>query len=256
MRSIGLCLAALLAPAAASAAVQSVTETAHYTLADSDSRNDARQICASNAKRTALDRAGSLFEADLTTRKSEAGDRLSDDTKLSMRSTVAAVVGAEVVAETFIVSNDRLAITCMVRLTFDPDEVRKKLADIAGTSDLRQKLAQQQAQLDLLQSQMRTLSLAQRPVTASPTPAPGPPIVKRESEPVPPLSQADPDEEAPLPPAHAAPPWRQQAYNAPPAQPRMVYPSYAPPATYYYYWPGYGYVRRGAYPGWYYAQRW
>src|SRR5271156_4288133 len=106
-----LCIAlAALTPAAAFAATQSVTESARHVLADNESKNDARQICASTAKRTALDKAGSLFESDLTARKAESHGAVADDTSLQMRSYVAAVVGSEVVAEHFDMDSDRLTV--------------------------------------------------------------------------------------------------------------------------------------------------
>jgi hypothetical protein len=174
-----LCLTiAMLAPAAALAAPQSVTESARYTLADNDSRNDARQICASTAKRTALDKAGSLFESDLTAHKAEANGAVADDTRLQMRSYVAAVVGSEVVSERFEMDHDRLTVACTVKVTFDPDEVSKKLQEIAGNTELRRKLAAQQAEMDILANQVRKLSATMKPSApnsaAAPLPLPSP----------------------------------------------------------------------------------
>jgi hypothetical protein len=236
-----ICLAiAALTPAAALAATQSVTETAKYMLADSDSRNDARQICASTAKRTALDRAGSVFESDLTTQKAETTAGINDNARLQMRSYVAAVVASEVVAEQFIVQNDRLLITCTVRISFDPDEVRRKLLEIAGHGDLRQKLAAQQTQMDNLEQRVRTLSDSVKAAALDRPPqvaaAPTPPAAK---------------EAAPSAPQRATPPWQQPQVVHPPAT------AYQPYATgyYYYYWPDYAYTYGHGYAGRYYAPR-
>ncbi|HUN51588.1 MAG TPA: hypothetical protein VMU42_10740 [Candidatus Sulfotelmatobacter sp.] len=171
-----LCTAlALLIPSAALAATQSVTETGRYVLNDNDSKNDARQMCVSIAKRTALDKAGSLFESDLTAHRAEGNGKVADDAHLQMRSYVAAVVRSEMLGEHFEMIGDRLAISCTVRLTFDPDEVNAKLRAIAGTSELSRKLAAQQAEMDILEHQVQSLSAKTKVATIAP-PAPGAPV--------------------------------------------------------------------------------
>jgi len=266
-------LIAVLAPAASLAASQSVTESARYTLADTDSRNDARKICVATATRTALDKAGSLFEADLTAHQAEANGTMADDTRLRMRSYVAAVVGSEVVDEHFDVSDGRLAVTCRVRVTFDPHEVRRKLQDIAGTDDLRKKLAAQQAQMEILENQVRTLSASikasspdraaasqpqrsgARPSSSSPLlnpPAPSPQVAEAPRAEGPAPSPLPPPQYiTPRPNTYVDPP----AQAPPPAQTQTPYPRVYPPlpAPAYYYYRG---VPGYAYGGWYYPPRW
>lgn len=277
-----ICFAiAVLAPAASLAAPQSVTESARYTLADNDSRNDARQICVATAKRTALDKAGSLFESDLTAHTAEANGTVADDTRVRMRSYVAAVVGSEVVDEHFDVNNGRLTVSCTVRVTFDPDEVSKKLRDIAGTDELRRKIAAQQAQIEILENQVRALSatirssLPYRAAAAQPQLSGAPPAIANpaldQPAPSPEVAEtprADPPALPPLPPPRYVTP-RPYAYAAPsvqapaPAQaPRPTVTVYPPsPATVYYYRPAPVYAvptvygPRYAYAGWYYAPR-
>lgn len=275
-----LCLTiAVLTPAAAFAATQSVTESARHVLADNESKNDARQICASTAKRTALDKAGSLFESDLTARKAESHGAVADDTSLQMRSYVAAVVGSEVVAEHFEMDNDRLTVSCTVRVTFDPDQVNKKLQEIAGNGELRQKLAAQQAEMDILASQVKSLSASVKSAAANAA-QPAPP--QAAAAPLPTLAAQQPAPQASgalsaLPPPRYVPP-RPVTYINPPAavaapvqtqavyQPAQTVTVYPPaPTTYYYYQPYYqpapvyaariAYARRAAYARWYYAPR-
>jgi hypothetical protein len=256
---------AMLTPVAALAAPQSVSESAQYTLADNDSRNDARQICASTAKRTALDKAGSLFESDLTAHESEANGTMAGDTRLQMRSYVAAVVGSEVVAEHFDVNNDRLRVSCTVRITFDPNEVGKKLQDIAGSSELRQKLAAQQAQVDILENQVRKLSSSATPSLPDRAAAPPPPVLSNappaisnraldQSAPSAQLAQAPQVQPSALPPPQYVLPRPDITATAPvpvlpPAQAQILYQrptAYPPPPPAYYYYrpvPAYRYDR-------------
>jgi hypothetical protein len=275
---IGIALT-LLIPWAAHAAPQSVTESAQYVLTDNESKNDARQICASTAKRTALDKAGSLFESDLITHKSEASGSLADDTRLQMRSYVAAVVGSEVVGERFDMNNDRLTVSCTVRITFDPDEVSKKLQDIEGNVELRQKLAAQQAQMDILNSQIRTLraevasskadhaALAQSGLSGAPPAIPDPAF--RPSAPAPQVAQVLPAAPSSVPPPQYLMP-QPYSYAAVPAPvppptyaqfPYQTVTVYPPPMPIYYYYrvPVYGariaYAPRFAYARSYYASR-
>ena len=72
MRRPLLALALAGLASAAAAETMSVTESASYPMSDEESRNAGRQHCVEAAKHTALDRAGSVFEAELKDiRKSE-----------------------------------------------------------------------------------------------------------------------------------------------------------------------------------------
>ena len=214
-RILPLILAAAGVPAAA--AMHSVTESANYTLSDTDSRNDGRQKCVDSAKRIALDKAGSVFEAEMTASRQEMG---TDQAQIKMRSTFAAVVSSKIVSEQMDLWGDRAIVHCAVEVTYDPEVVTQKMHDLADAEGLRKQVAQQQDTIVALQDQVREAQQA----PAVPAPVPGAPA----SLPV----QSAPAY-APPQPAYQPPP---QAYLAP--TPRTYYApppvvSYAAPQSVY-----------------------
>jgi hypothetical protein len=196
-----------MGPLPAMAAMQSVTESAVYAMSETDSRSDARQKCADNAKRAALDRAGSVFEARLAVDRREGGP---DSSQLSMHSTVAGVVGSEIVSSQLDVFGETTRMSCEVRITYDPDTVTRKMADLADAEGLRRQVAYQQATIAALQQQPS-----------------GPPPVQIAQGPAPAANAGAP------PPSFAPPPTYQNApvYQGPPAY--SPPPVYAPPPPVY-----------------------
>jgi len=185
---------------AASADMMSVTESASYPMSDEESRKDGRQHCVEAAKHTALDRAGSVFESELNTERSESGQ---DEARLKMRSYFAGVVSSEMVGEHIDVDpQGRATETCTVRIGYDPETVTAKMHEIADAEGLRKQVAQQRITIAGLQDQVR---LAQQP---------------------PPGFEAPPQMQAQAAPAAAAP-----AYAAPHALVPPLVPSVAPVAA-------------------------
>ena len=211
---------------AASAETMSVTESASYPMSDEESRNAGRQHCTEAAKHTALDRAGSVFEAELKNERSESGQ---DEAKLKMRSYFAGVVSSEMVGDRVdIDTQGRATETCTVKIGYDPDTVSAKLREIADAEGLRKQVAE-------LQSQVRQ---SQQP--PPPAAAPAPQVIASALPPAgftpPPQVQAAPLQAPhalvpytpPAPrPAYYTPPAPAPVYYAPPPAPRPVY--YAPP---------------------------
>lgn len=201
-----LLLAALTGLAGlARAETMAVTEGAAYAMSDEESRTAGRQHCVEAAKHSALDRAGSVFEAELRSDASEAG---KDEAQLKMRSYFAGVVSSELVNEQIGFDiQGRTLETCEVKITYDPETVSAKMREIADAEGLRRQVEQQQSTIAALQTQVQQAAL--------------PPAAK--------LAQA-------APPAGFTPPPQMQPVYAPPhalvpaAAPRPVY--YAPPAYY------------------------
>lgn len=230
---------------AASAEPLSVTESASYPMSDEESRNAGRQHCVESAKHTALDRAGSVFEADLRNERSESGQ---DEAKLKMRSYFAGVVSSEMVGDRVDIDPEgRATETCTVRLGYDPETVAAKMREIADAEGLRQQVAAQQTTIASLQDQMRQSQQPPAPqATVSPLPpngfAPPPQVQTAQAAPPAPRPAAPvyyvPASAAlvPVPPPAPAP--RPVYYAPPPAAPapRPVYyaPPPAPPPVIYY----------------------
>ena len=152
---------------AASAEMMSVTESASYPMSDEDSRKDGRQHCVEAAKHTALDRAGSVFESELSNDRRESGQ---DEARLKMRSYFAGIVSSEMVGDRIDVDpQGRATETCTVKIGYDPDTVTAKMHEIADAEGLRKQVAQQRITIAGLQDQVR---LAQQPPLPAPAPAP------------------------------------------------------------------------------------
>jgi hypothetical protein len=234
---------------AASAETMSVMESASYPMSDEESRNAGRQHCVEAAKHTALDRAGSVFEAELKNERSESGQ---DEAKLKMRSYFAGVVSSEMTGDRVDIDGQgRATETCTVKIGYDPDTVSAKLREIADAESLRKQVAAQQGTIASLQDQVRQSQLPPPPaaaptpqVIASALPPPGfaePP--QTQAAPVPQTPQA-----APLQAPHAlvpyTPPAARPVYYAPPIPAPVYYapqpaprPVYLVPAPVVYYAP-------------------
>lgn len=121
----------LLLPVAAIASPQTFVESAAYALGDNDSQADGRRICALQAKEKILDRAGSLITSQLSLAKTETGGRFSESAQKDMRSFAAGIIQGETVADKIEIMNGRLVESCTVRATIDPDEIKRRLDQIA-----------------------------------------------------------------------------------------------------------------------------
>lgn len=201
----------------------SVTEGAVYAISDEETRNAARQHCVDAAKHSVLDRAGSVFEAEM---KSDASDAGKDEAQLKMRSYFAGVVSAELVDDRIGFDiQGRTAESCEVKITYDPDTVSAKMREIADAEGLRQQVSEQQATIAALQTQVQQQALT--------------PAAKAEQAAAPagfaPPPQMQPQQAAYAPP-HALVPAQRPVYYAPPVYyaapaPAPVY--YPPPRVYY-----------------------
>ena len=192
---------------AASAETMSVTENASYAMSDEETRNAGRQHCVESAKHSALDRAGSVFEAELTSDASEAG---KDDARLKMRSYFAGVVSSQMVNDHVDVDQTGRTIeTCTVQIGYDPQTVSAKMHDIADAEGLRKQVAQQQTTIAALQDQVKQADTVAAPPQA---------IVQ--------AAQTG----ASAPAGFTAPPQMAAAYAAPVAAAPKVY--YPPAAAY------------------------
>jgi len=226
IRPLVLAALAVLADTAR-AEMMSVTESASYAMSDEESRNAGRQHCVEAAKHTALDRAGSVFEAELKSDSAEAG---KDEAQLKMRSYFAGVVSSQLVGEHIDVDGaGRATETCEVKITYDPESVSAKMHEIADAEGLRRQVAEQQTTIAALQDQVVRQA---PPQTAPPAGFTAPPQVAAYA---PPAAATPVPKAAPrvyyTPPVSYVPPAPAPVYYAPP---RVYYP---PPQPVVYYAP-------------------
>jgi hypothetical protein len=114
-----LALLALAAPAGAAPQVISVTQSC--VLGDNDSKSDARRICLLEAKRKAVEQAGTIIESRTEVRDS----RVAAD---QVKSYAAASVRVLEVKERFTASGDTVTLTLDLRAEVDPEAAAKGLA--------------------------------------------------------------------------------------------------------------------------------
>jgi hypothetical protein len=170
-------------------------------MSDEETRTVGRQHCIESAKHSALDRAGSVFEAELTNDASEAG---KDEARLKMRSYFAGVVSSQMVGDHVdIDQTGRTIETCTVQIGYDPETVSAKMHDIADAEGLRKQLAQQQSTIAALQDQVKQTEAITAPPQA---------IVQ--------AAQTG----AAAPSGFAPPPQMAAAYAPPVAAPQVYYP--------------------------------
>ena len=144
-------LAALILPTGAIAEVQTITATHTYILGDNDSRNDARQLCFLQAKRTVLEQAESFIQSHSVVNNFEL-------TKDQITSYSAAVLSVELVTEDVGLSNGQHTLTLTVKADVDVDQVNALLAAIVADKRLADRVAQQQQQTRELEGQVQTLN--------------------------------------------------------------------------------------------------
>lgn len=128
---IALCL---VAAGAARAEVRTVTTSHTCLVGDSETKNDVRRACFLEAKRKAVEQAGTYVES-LTEVREYA---LSAD---QVRSFAAAMVTVEEVSEKFSLQGENLSLTVTVRARVDPDAARERLAAAAKDPGVLDRLA-------------------------------------------------------------------------------------------------------------------
>lgn len=124
-------------------------------MGDNDSRSDARNLCYINAKRRALEKAGVFIEAQ--TRVVNLVLKSQDVIAFT-----AAVARVEEGAHSFQVSGDQQVAKCTVRVTVDPADLKRRLAEYASDSGVRDRIRSQQQRIMELEGKIVSLSEALR----------------------------------------------------------------------------------------------
>ncbi|WP_461209057.1 hypothetical protein [Desulfocurvus sp. DL9XJH121] len=129
-----LLIVVLAAPALAG---ERIIEARHtYVLGENDTRAQARRLCFEEARRKAVEQAGTWVESETRVRDMA----LSTD---EVRTFASALVRAELVQETFLAQGDTFAVQCQVRAEVDADSLGKKLAAFAEDPVRRERLREQ-----------------------------------------------------------------------------------------------------------------
>lgn len=141
---------ALLLTSSALAKTETVACEYKYVLGDTDTKQDARKIAFVEAKRRCAEQIGTLLA-------SETVVSLSDLTKDEIRTYSLAVMKTEVVSESFLPSDDSLAVLIKLKAHYDSDLVGGRVKELLSDRSRIQELKQAQEQIVALEMQMASL---------------------------------------------------------------------------------------------------
>lgn len=128
------------------------TITAHhrYTMGDNDSKSDATTICFLEAKRKAVEYAGSYVESEVNIDQTEK----SRKAKSKVKTIAASLVSSEIVSVDTGLDNGKVVIDCVVNVKADKNQLKKDVAKISADPAANKKIEQQQIQLKKLEDEI------------------------------------------------------------------------------------------------------
>lgn len=126
------CMIVLAAPAWGGQRTIEIEHT--YVLGEKDTRADARRACYMEARRKAVEQAGTYVESETSVRDMS----LTSD---EVRAFASAFVEAELMEEQFLLDGGAFAVRCRVRAVVDTDTLGGRLADYAADPGRRERLS-------------------------------------------------------------------------------------------------------------------
>jgi len=124
--------------------------THKYIMGDNDSKNDARRMCFLEAKRKAIEKAGTYIES-LTEVKDA---RLTKD---EVRAYSSALLKVETVKENWKLVGDNMAVILKVKADVDTSHILKELSKIGKDTSVQKKIISQQKRLKNLERKVVSL---------------------------------------------------------------------------------------------------
>jgi TolA-binding protein len=147
-------LTVLLHPIPAGADSQTVHTTGTYTMGDRDSRSDARKMALVEAKRLALEEAGTYVQASSTVRDFE----LSHD---EVNTLTAGTMRAKVTDEKWRMEGDSMIVTVTIEAVIDMANLDDKARTIRESEGGGGDIGDLQAELDALKKELAALKKQQ-----------------------------------------------------------------------------------------------
>jgi len=144
-----LCLLVVLASTSLAKA-EIIYATHKYIMGDNDSKNDARRMCFLEAKRKAIEKAGTYIES-LTEVKDA---RLTKD---EVRAYSSALLKVETVKENWKLVGDNMAVILKVKADVDTSHILKELSMIGKDTSVQKKIISQQKRLKNLERKVVNL---------------------------------------------------------------------------------------------------
>ena len=148
--SVLLYAVSLVSVSPAAAKTTYITKTCSFTLGDNDTKNEAREVSFLRCKRKVLEKAGSYIQQQIQV----TDGRL---TKEQVSVYAAAILSVEVVKEKFSFKGSSMVLEQTVKAGVDLEQVRSRLAAIAGDKSVAKKVEKQDKQLKTLEARVEEL---------------------------------------------------------------------------------------------------
>jgi len=131
-----------------------VTCEGKYVMGDLDTKKDARALALMEAKRSALEQAGTYLESSSEVKNYEL-------TKDEINSLTSGVVSVEVLEENWKMSGENLMVTVLIRATVDTSNLEERISALKNDKESVEELKDIQAQLAALQQELCQLKAEQ-----------------------------------------------------------------------------------------------
>lgn len=127
-----------------------VNSTGKYVMGDLDSKKNARSLALMEAKRQALERAGTYLESRSEVKNYELN-------KDEINTLTAGIMSVEILNEDWKMSGENLMLTISIRATIDTSNLDKHINELKEDDDRVEEFKQLQAQLATLQKELDDL---------------------------------------------------------------------------------------------------
>lgn len=121
-----------------------------YTMGDNDTKNDAKRICFIEAKRLAIEKAGTFIESSTEIRNFQM-------TRDEIRTYAGAIIKVDIVSEEVKFIGESTVIFMTVKADVDVDSFRERVRQIKTDRELENKVREQQSQLKMMEDKIMNL---------------------------------------------------------------------------------------------------
>ena len=138
-----------------------ITARHRYRMGDNDTTSDASAICFLEAKRKAIEYAGTYVESSTQMARTD----VSSDGRTDVRTIAASLVSAELVSSKTAFVNDAMVIDCEVRARVDRASLKENIARIAADPVASRQVEEQQRRMKTLEADIAKLQADLRNAT-------------------------------------------------------------------------------------------
>lgn len=137
-------------PSTAYPSPESVFASYKYIMGDNDTKNDARRICFLEAKRLAIEKAGTYIESSTEVRNFSL-------TRDEIRTFAGAIVKTEIASEEIKFIGENQVVLMTVKADIDLNSFRERVKEIKSDKNLEKKVRDQQRQLEGMEDKLKKL---------------------------------------------------------------------------------------------------